>query len=280
MKLRHLPSRLVNLDLKQIKTLPIAVADDGIHGIWRWLSPEINQQAVFIFGNQKSGTTAIAAILVAMTGLTATLDIHTWTVVEQDKLHLKTMTFEEFVQKHLWEFSADIIKEPGLTFLYDDVKRLFPFAQKVFIVRDPRDNIRSILNRVNRPGHTDTVRNFHEIPEAWQRILDNRWMGLDHEHFIDSLSARWNRSVDVFLDHQAEIFLLRYEDFVLNKAESIESLANLLEIQQVKDISGIVNVQYQPKGNRDVSWVDFFGKENLMRIERICGERMARFQYI
>jgi hypothetical protein len=40
-----------------------------------------------------------------------------------------------------------------------------------------------------------------------------------------------------------------------------------------------VDVQYQPRGDRGVSWLEFFGRENLRRIEGICGGRMAQLGY-
>ena len=48
----------------------------------------------------------------------------------------------------------------------------------------------------------------------------------------------------------------------------------------MNDISDKVDRQYQRRGDRNVSWPDFFGPDNLARIERICGDRMQRFGYL
>jgi len=241
--------------------------------------PQVNKDAVFVLGNQKSGTTVIAALLSDFSGLSSTLDIRTWTVEEQDLLHEGRLSFGDFVQKHRFEFSSELIKEPALTFLYHEVRKYFTLPKTVFIIRDPRDNIRSILNRVNREGDKPALENFAEIPQTWQRIIDNRWMGLEYDHYIDSMSARWNRAADVYLENAAEMVLVRYKDFVGDKVGTIKQLARRLGLPCVNDISSQVDVQYQPRGNREVSGEEFFGQENLGRIERICGSRMKKFGY-
>lgn len=252
---------------------------NGIVHMIRGLFAEVNKQAIIVFGNQKSGTTAIAALLVELSGLSSTLDIRTWRVKEQDDLHTGHLLFEDFVNNHKHEFSKELIKEPALTLLYSDVARFFPNSKKVFIVRDPRDNIRSILNRVNRRGDKQAIENFEALPVAWQRIIDNRWLGLGHTHYIDSMAARWNHVTDVYLTHVDEMILVKYEDFLVDKVESISTLAYKLGLPQKNDIVSKVDIQYQPRGNQSVSWEDFFGLSNLERIERICGSRMALFDY-
>jgi hypothetical protein len=234
---------------------------------------------IFVLGNQKSGTTAIAALLAELAGLSSTLDIRTWTVAEQDQLHDGSLKFAGFLRRHRLEFSRELIKEPALTFLYDDLRSHFPSSRVVFTMRDPRDNVRSILNRVQRAGDKDVLEDLAALPEAWQRIIDNRWLGLQHEHYVDSLAARWNRATDVYVEHARDMVLIRYEDFVVNKLDTIERLASQLGLAKACDISDKLDIQYQPRGNREITWEEFFGLANLGRIERICGSRMRKFGY-
>jgi len=37
--------------------------------------------------------------------------------------------------------------------------------------------------------------------------------------------------------------------------------------------------QFQPRGDRDVAWVEFFGEKNLDTIDRICADRMRSLGY-
>ncbi|RME38856.1 MAG: hypothetical protein D6788_06610, partial [Planctomycetota bacterium] len=108
---------------------------------------------VIVLGNQKSGTTVIAALLAESAGCAVTLDIFfRFRRPVLARLLTGRDSLDRFIRRHPYWFSHPIIKEPSLTFFHDDLRRLFPSARFVFIVRDPRDNIRSILNRLRLPG--------------------------------------------------------------------------------------------------------------------------------
>jgi len=254
------------------------------HKLWRiTVSPivKVNPTPIFVLGNQKSGTTAIAALLAKYTDRSVALDLRGIYEPMQTAIHAGDITFEDFVRLNKYDFSRDIIKEPCLALLYPELKRVFPRAQFLMIVRDPRHNIRSILNRLGISGNLGNIdpNTIPSISPEWQLVLDGQWLGLQGRTYIEILAARWNRVSDVYLEHTDEIVLVRYEDFVADKVETIEELARRLGLPQVNDIADKVDIQYQLRGNRDVSWEEFFGLENLMRIEQICGSRMEKFGY-
>ncbi len=146
---------------------------------------------------------------------------------------------------------------------------------------DPRDNIRSILNRLNLPGN---LRKFNvrwsRIDKNWKPIFyANYWGFKEYKHYIDFLAARWNLAADVYLRNSSKMVLVRYEDFCSDKVGVIEEIASKLGIEKKNDISDKVDVQYQPRGDRNISWLDFFGIENLLRIEKICKDNMKKFGY-
>jgi len=241
----------------------------------------VNNTPVIVLGKEKSGTTAIAALLAEHTALSVTLDLPgVWGSIET-RIHAGDIAFTDFVRRNKYGFSRDIIKEPGLTFLYPQVKEFFKLAKYLIIVRDPRDNTRSILNRLRMRGDMEDIdlNTFSTIPPGWQVVIDSRWLGLQGDTYIEMLAARWNLAADVYLEHRYEMIMIRYEDFMSDKVASIEKLAQQLELPQVNDISDKVDIQYQPRGDHDVSWEEFFGKENLMRIERICKSRMKKLGY-
>jgi Sulfotransferase family len=242
---------------------------------------KINCAPIFVLGKEKSGTTVIAALLAKCANQTVTLDLpRLWGPMET-RIHSGEVRFSDFVQNNRRYFSRDIIKEPCLTFLYSELKRAFPQAKYLMIVRDPRDNIRSILNRLGIHGNLENIdaNTFSKISPGWQVVLDGRWLGLQGDTYIEMAAARWNYAVDVYLEHDNEMVLVRYEDFVADKIGMIKNLARQLGIPQAHDISDSINIQYQPSGNRSISWEEFFGRENLLRIERICGGRMKTFGY-
>lgn len=251
----------------------------------RWLGvlnrvwPRPRGPLVFLLGNQKSGTTAIAALLAECTGLACTLDMRAFTVEEQDRLASGSLAFESFVRSHAFEFSRPLVKEPALTFLADELRAAFPASRFVFILRDPRENIRSILNRLKLSGIPDRPEPSGPVPEGWRRVLDNRWLGIPSDHYIESMAERWNLALRAYESAPEETVLVRYEDFLADKLTSIRDLALRLGLAPRRDIRSKLDTQFQPRGDRDARPVDFFGPANLDRIERICAPGMARYGY-
>ena len=241
----------------------------------------VNPRPVIGLGNAKSGTTAIAALLAEHTGLSVTLDLRGIYLPMLTRLHSGEIRFEQFVERNKLDFSRDIIKEPNLTLLYGEVRRVFPDAKCFIVVRDPRDNIRSILNRLRIPGNLEHV-DLDRVPDLtpeWRLGLDAAWLGIEGRNYIEMMAGRWNLAADVYLNHAEDMRLLRYEDFLDDKAGAIQGLAAELRLPGVNDIRSRVDVQYQPRGDRGVSWLDFFGHQNLSRIDCICADRMARLGY-
>lgn len=247
------------------------------------LIAQVNPNPIIILGNQKSGTSAIAALLGEMTGLSFHIDMmkanekNIYEAVKKGEY-----SFSQFIQLNKLEFSKQIVKEPNLTLFYDELKEYFPEATFVFTIRDPRDNIRSQLDFFQIPGNLEQMTREHEqrLVRSWPSIFDGRWLGMKGENYIEMLAARWNYTADVFLLHPDEMRSFKYEDFVQDKIGTLKQLATDLGLSEAKDISAKLNRQYQPAGsNKNVKWKDFFGDDNLGRIERICGERMKKFGY-
>lgn len=245
---------------------------------------EINPRPIFILGNQKSGTSAIAALLAKLTDLSVAIDLSKEMKVPipmYPQVVNGRLGISEFIQCHRLEFSQDIIKEPNLTLLYPELAQQFQAAQFVFVLRDPRDNIRSLLNRLNIPGDRPDVRLFDypTMSKAWELVINNHWFGLGGQTYIEQMAHRWNFMADIFLRHREHMLLVRYEDFLCHKLDALKSVAHQLGLDAVRDIHNQVDIQFQPRGNHTVSWHEFFGDDNLHRIETICQSRMAQLNY-
>jgi hypothetical protein len=235
---------------------------------------------IIILGNQKSGTSAIAVLLAELGGLSKIIDIpETWWP-NLEKLLSHEIKFSEFYFDYRFRFNYQIIKEPNLTFFYPEIKNLFPKAIFIFVIRDPRDNIRSFLNRMNIDGDLISLEKSNiKMPEKWKIAFDNKQWNSKYEHYIEILADRWRFITEIYLQNPNEFIQVKYEDFKESKIESIRNLAQRLGIAEKNDISSKVDIQYQPKGNNNTSWIDFFGEENLHRIEIICKDHMLQFGY-
>lgn len=236
---------------------------------------QIYPAPIFILGHAKSGTTAIASLLSKATNQPVTIDplfrIDPDGYLQQ-QLFSGELPFKNLVQAHKFYFSTPINKDPKLTFFYDELCQCFSQAKFIFVIRDPRDNIRSFLNRREIPGHLD------KLPEDKQQWIGNL-PPIKGQNYIEKLANRWNLAADTYLNHQEQFTLIRYEDFALDKVGTIQNLAQTMSLIPNHDISKYLNLQYQPSGDRQVSWSEFFQAENLHLIETICSERMNRFGY-
>lgn len=243
----------------------------------------VHKDPVFIFGNQKTGSTAIAALLAQATQNTAILDMFyriPWTV--ETRLLQKSLPFGTFVQRHRRLFSAKVIKEPDLVFFLDDLTACFPASKMVFLLRDPRDNIRSILNRLNLPGSQEqlTEPQFANLPsQLWRIVMEGTLFGTQGNSYIETMALRWRKMVELYESRSDRILLLRYETFLEDKVGCIGRLADQLDLRATTDISSAVDTQYQPRGDRSTRPLEFFGRSNLAVIERVCGEKMRQYGY-
>jgi hypothetical protein len=246
-------------------------------------------QPVIIGGSPKSGTTVIAALLAKAVGAEFSNDPF-WHVVHHDAKEFLLpdilegrLTVDEFVHRFGAYFQAGIIKDPDFAFLYPQLKQRFPQSPQVFIVRDPRDNIRSILNRLRIPGDLPELEPEDAfIPpsqKGWRAIVDGRGLGISRGNYISRLAQRWSLGAHVYLNAKLPIHLVRYEDFMADKVGVIEQLADELGLRVVNDISGEVDRQFQPRGNRNTVLEKFFGPENLRIIETTCAKAMSALGY-
>jgi len=242
----------------------------------------VNPTPVLLMGNQKSGTTAVADLLAKMTGCSVTLDIPAFAGDLALRILAGQTSLEQAVRRNRYEFSHTIVKEPWLTFVWDDMARLFPGAPTLFIVRDPRQNIRSILNRLSVPGNLDALSQstLRAMKPGWRAAFElelrERGEGL---HYVEALAWRWNRAAEAYGRHAGQCVLLRYEDWTRAKAQVLQDTAVRLGLQPRRDITALVDRQYQPRGDRSVSPAEFFGERNLRRVDEICGPLLERFGY-
>lgn len=246
----------------------------------RMCTRRLPRDPIVVLGNQKSGTSVIAHLLANFGGLTRAVDIpRTWWPT-LGKLLTGETTLSSLARSNPKPFTADLIKEPNLTFFPVQLRHMYPEARFVFVVRDPRDNLRSLLDRLGLPGDLDCLDpHARDVPETWAHIFDGSLWGLRGRHYIDILAGRWAKAADIYLQDPGGYALIRFEDFVDDKMEAIIKLAKSLNVKQRNDIRPDLNIAYQPRGNRDVDPKIFFGTRNLARIFAICRDQMERLHY-
>jgi len=240
---------------------------------------------IFILGTQKTGTTAIAALVGKAANKDVTLDLLNSTKDSAWPLKVKygCQSFTSFVMKHEKDFLRDIVKEPWLTYFYYELQEVFPNSQYVMVMRNPFDTIRSVLNRLGVPGDRETIsfsdyRSLRDI-KIWRLALNSTWHGKPSEDYISALANRWDISAKIYLDNKDRFRLIRYEDFLKNKETTINDLVKDLGYECKGNIKSHVDTQYQVKGNNKATALEFFGKDNYNKIDAICRANASLLGY-
>jgi len=239
---------------------------------------------VFVFGNQKSGTTAVAALLARYLGLEYSHDMffqNGW--IDNDAAFRNSLEISELVKRSPRSFSAGVIKDPDLTFMMTQCLRHFSDSQSIFLIREPRRNIASILHRLglegNHPSASVPPMRF-EQSILWGNTLSSERLGLPPGNYVETLARRWRRAAELYRYHASETILLRYEDFTKNKYRSISRIAEELKREQVNSIDKMLDFKFQPNSKNIENFDEFFGDENSQRIKSICGDLSKYFGYM
>ena len=249
------------------------------------LFAKINQKPVFVLGNQKSGTTVISNLLSQATCKSLTCDFQRAIPHKTLQLELgfRLLKFSDFINEYKYEFSKDIIKEPFLSFFINDLINEFPKAKFILIIRDPFQNIRSILNRLDIPGNLQKIDfdHYNEIIKTpvWKLALQSYMLKMDSSNYIEAMANRWNYVVNSYLNNSNKIHLVKYEDFLKNKEKFIYDLSESVGLKSIKNIKNNINIQYQHKGDNTINLQKFFGELNYAKISRLCDENMRKIGY-
>ena len=133
---------------------------------------------IFILGNQKSGTSVIAGLLGEVSNKRTSIDLF-YSGFRYSlflKWKNKKISTEEFINKNKLEFSSEIIKEPHFSVFYKELKEKFPESVFIMILRNPFDNIRSILDRLEVEGTKEylNTKDQKKFFHSWNLLLNNK----------------------------------------------------------------------------------------------------------
>jgi len=243
----------------------------------------VSEAPIIVLGNQKSGTSAIAHLLADYGGLSKTIDIPPLWGYKGLRIMHGQCRFSSVLEENPHYFSTEVIKEPMMTFFVEQVVEQFPKARYVFVVRDPRDNIRSLLDSRDLPGDREDLseRDTKHLDSGRVLLNADAWE-ISAQSYIELLAKRWVfavKGIDKLQEAGKAPLIVRYEDFMEGKAEYIQSVADSISLKKKSSILEQVDVSYQPRGNRSVNWDEFYGQRNLSKINEICFLKMKQIGY-
>lgn len=239
---------------------------------------------VFVSGMVKSGTTAVLELVARCSGLSSVNDplyrLDRAGVQYLDALFDGSVALPDLMRRYPGAFRGQVVKDPSLVFFREQLAVSFPGSKWIFTVRDPRDNIRSVLNRLRLPGRSGPIAGLPPgINDTWRRIIEGRTPDLPGHNPVEVLAARWEKVAALIPADSPSGVTCRYEDFVKDKEQYIRGLCQKIGLQPRHSISDVVDQDFQPRGDRNVNLVEFFGEDQLEVIQSICANGMRRFGY-
>lgn len=257
----------------RVPPLPIR----AIRRLWRYgryLVARVNEDGIWIIGHGRSGTTAIATLVARYGGL-AIAPEHGWATRHCRDIHAGRMSLDAFFRRYKLAFSLPIVQTPGLTPILPMLKERYPRVRMIYIVRDPRDVVCSVITQSNQ-GDSEEFK----ITNPNFIVFDNRWLGIDESDPVRSVARCWCYLIDL-AGRYPDIRFYRYEDFTENKVAFIGALAADYGIAQRHDISDQLDVQFRDarKIRGTGRWRRMLTPEAVASIESICSAHMRRFGY-
>ena len=101
-------------------------------------------------------------------------------------------------------------------------------------------------------------------------------------HYVEGLGTLWSSCVAAMERAEkngVEVHVVRYEDFVTDKRGTVERILAEFGRPVRQDVSAHVDVRFQPKGDHSISVEDFFGADNLARLEDVTRAGAHLFGY-
>ena len=136
------------------------------------------------------------------------------------------------------------------------------------------------MRRCNIPGNEDNVsRDKSSLSPEWKNIVFNEWLGIKYENHIESLAKRWLYFYEIYKKNKDNITLIKYEDFLSDKIGFIENIAREINMPVRKNISGFVDIDFQP--SRKTNDVNRFvlSEKNRKIVISVCSKALDELGY-
>lgn len=240
---------------------------------------------IVVLGHQKSGTTVIAALLSMMLDDEYSKDplyfVDLGNAQQVERLLMRPDLLRSVVSRHRRLFCRSVLKDPDLSFLVPQARAVFDNAKFLFVIRDPRTVIRSIADRLSlsKEDLCVTAENLSLPNRHWTLILSGALPPERGATVAEVLAHRWRRAAGEYLQNPGGFTLIKYEDFLQEKLETLRTGLTELGLRQKVDVAQWVDHQFQPKGKSTVATHERIGRGTWDSVTDICRRELIHFGY-
>jgi Sulfotransferase family/Aspartyl/Asparaginyl beta-hydroxylase len=232
---RHSPRPVESAPLRQ-PVFIVAAPRSGSTLLFETLAA--SEQIITVGGEAHWLVEGVEALRTGAPGVDSNrLTADAWSIEIADRIHA-------VLADHLVDYVGRAVTSPeGRRFLEKTPKnslriplfnRLFPDAKFIFLWRDPRENLSSIIEAW-RSGHWKTYNGLDGFEGPWSLILPPGWRRLNRRPLEEIAAFQWDTTNRMVLDDLAMLpaarwTALSYADFVGAPATTIERLCRWIGI--------------------------------------------------
>ncbi len=227
---------------------------------------------ICVVGCERSGTSAISSLIAESNKLSFLDDPeYTWYLYPLINVHPEIVSLKliEDINRH------QIVKVPGFATILPYLrKNNYSDFKTIYVVRDPRDNIASLIERM-RQSYTGL-------------FVSVDWLGIKPHNPLEALAYRWKRYLDIAIEYHEknpdDILFVKYEDFLENKSEVIKMLSSFCGYQpDINIIEQLKDRQFRKSWSDTIAGAKRYEKElsadQINLISSICAEYIKYFKY-
>jgi hypothetical protein len=227
-----------------------------------------------VVGCERSGTSAVSKLLSIGSGWSLLDDPSDfWYVTPVIYRTGSGLTFR------LWRAlrTHDIVKVPRFATILPYLrKRFLGNFSTVYCVRDPRDVVASVRERLRTWYYTDF-------------ITDSDWLDVRPGDQVEAVAWKWRKYLESALQYQSRgerIMFIRYEDFFAEKLKTIETCARHMHIPfRPEKAAPHVDRQFKKRWNGGkiagpLRWREELTEPEASKITRICSDLMREWGYV
>jgi hypothetical protein len=125
------------------------------------------------------------------------------------------------------------------------LNKVFPDAKFIYLVRDPKENISSILDAWNSKSFI-TYPNLPEFKDRWSLILLPNWPDLKNKSNAEIATWQWKVCNETILNELKEIpnerwQVVNYQDLILNPDKVITKTCEFIGVEKDQYLTDITN---------------------------------------
>jgi len=224
-----------------------------------------------IVGCERSGTSAISNLLHLATGKSILDDPKEyWLKYPDIYANNGKFSFTQWIKLKI----NSIVKIPGFATILTNLSKMhFGDFKTYYLIRDPRDNVAALLERVNQ-GKAEL-------------FLNTGWLDINNENIVEKLAMRWRRYLELAMKYQkydGDIIFIKYEDFFDNKLNTIKTISKQLNFYFDEDkISNGLGNQFRKSWNDRIRgpgrWKTDLYASDVNKINEICVKLMRIWGY-